>query len=101
LDQLCEISPVQRQLAHLNLIDERTHGRIRCLDLIYLAFHGHGLLRQPDCKRKADDALAADSERYSFAQYGREAFLRCPYFVFADSQIRYVVPALSVAYDRL
>jgi hypothetical protein len=49
LDQLFEISPVQRQFAHLNLINERTHGRIRCLDL---TFHGHGLLRQPTSSEK-------------------------------------------------
>ena len=97
LDQLFEVTAVQRQFAHLALIHQGGHRGVGRFHLRGLAFDGHSLLLLADGQCEIDHRLRADVQRDAFVnQRGKTGFGRL-HLILADAQIGDAETPLRIA----
>src|SRR5262249_45516030 len=98
-DQLFEISPVQRQFAHLSLIHERRNGGRRGLDLRDVPGHADRFLCLSDGHMQVDNRMATDRQFDIAAHYSLEPSERSLHFIHSNRQLWGEVTALIVRND--
>ncbi len=101
LNQLLEVSAIQRQFAHLLLGSvhaDRGIGRFHRGDL---ALDRHGLLLLADLQGEIDDVLRADRQRDAGVDGGLESHFGSLHFVLAHSQVGNSKSSLRIRRDGL